>query len=78
MKRADVVRRRRRRAARGGFVPPEESAVVRGKVAALLAAFLRRRRLRDRKRTHPQHRVEIERLDRPLERGRSCGRSLGR
>ncbi len=34
--------------------------------------------LRDRERTHPPHRVEIERLDRPLERGRSRGRDLGR
>ena len=34
--------------------------------------------LRDRERTHPQHRIEIERLDRPLERGRSRGRDLGR
>jgi type IV secretory pathway VirD2 relaxase len=36
--------------------------------------------LRDRERTHPQHRIEIERLDRVLERGRSRGRGpdLGR
>jgi hypothetical protein len=34
--------------------------------------------LRDRERTHPQHRIEIERLDRPIDRGRSRGPTLGR
>jgi type IV secretory pathway VirD2 relaxase len=34
--------------------------------------------LRDRERTHPQHRIEIQPLDRAPERGRSRGRDLGR
>ena len=34
--------------------------------------------LRDRERTHPRHRIEIERLDRPLDRGRRRGPSFER
>jgi hypothetical protein len=34
--------------------------------------------LRQREITHPQHRIEIERLDRALQRGRDRGPSLGR
>lgn len=34
--------------------------------------------LRDRERTHPQHRIEIERLDRTLDRTRNRGRNRGR
>ena len=34
--------------------------------------------LRDRERSHPQHRIEIERLDRPIDRGRPRGPTLGR
>jgi hypothetical protein len=34
--------------------------------------------LRDRERTHPQHRIEIERLDRTLDRTLNRGRNRGR